>query len=60
MGYQMDISSLLIGALAGAVLMTAIFVGTQVQSERRKTSLSRTPLSIQTLATGGNHTGMRS
>lgn len=59
----MDISSLLIGALAGAVLMAAIFWGTEARWERRKTSLSRTPLSIQTLLAGDSgkeFSGMRS
>jgi hypothetical protein len=42
-------SLFLLGMLAGCVLMTAIFVGIERTWERRKTSLSRTPLSIQTL-----------
>jgi hypothetical protein len=42
-------SFFLLGALAGLVLAAAIFLGTEARFDRRKTSLSRTPLSIQTL-----------
>ena len=44
----MDISSLLIGALAGSLLMAAIYHGTEARFERRK-PVSRTPASIQRL-----------
>lgn len=55
----MDAPSLLIGLLAGMTLMTAIFRGTEC-FERRKTSVSRTPLSIQTLVVGDSDVGVRS
>jgi hypothetical protein len=48
MGTQM-FSLFLLGTLAGAVLTAAIYHGTEARWNRRKTSLSRTPLSIQTL-----------
>jgi hypothetical protein len=42
-------SLFLVGALAGGLLMTAIYHGTEARFERRKTSVSRTPDSIQQL-----------
>lgn len=42
-------SFFLLGLLAGLVLAAALFIGTEMTWERRKTSLSRTPLSIQQL-----------
>ena len=56
-------SFFLLGALLGAALMAAIFIGTERTWERRKTSLSSTPLSIQTLLardSGQDFLGMRS
>jgi hypothetical protein len=43
-------SFFLLGLLAGLVLAAALFIGTERTWERRKTSVSATPLSIQTLA----------
>lgn len=40
------------GMLGGFILAAAIFLGTDARWDRRKTSLSRTPLSIQTLLAG--------